>query len=106
MSNNHEELLKMLGKDGDYLLKHECRTIDREQLSAPGGDCVDRVYALSDRNNRVLVSLERLFNHGRLRGTGYLSILPVDQGVEHSGGASFAKNPVYFDPENIVKLAM
>lgn len=106
MSNNHEELLKMLGEDADYLLKHECSTIDREQLSAPGGDFVDRVYALSDRNNRVLVSLERLFNHGRLGGTGYLSILPVDQGVEHSGGASFAKNPVYFDPENIVKLAM
>ncbi|MCA1742630.1 MAG: class I fructose-bisphosphate aldolase [Desulfonatronovibrio sp.] len=106
MSNNHDELLEMLGEDADYLLKHECRTIAREQLTAPGGDFVDRVYSESNRNNRVLVNLERLFSHGRLQGTGYLSILPVDQGVEHSGGASFAKNPAYFDPENIVKLAM
>lgn len=103
---NNQELLEMLGEEADYLLKHECQTIAREQLNAPGADFVDRVYAESDRNNRVLVNLERLFNHGRLGGTGYLSILPVDQGVEHSGGASFAKNPAYFDPENIVKLAI
>ncbi len=106
MINNHDELLEMLGEEADYLLKHECRTIARELLSAPGGDFVDRVYSESDRNNRVLVNLERLFSHGRLGGTGYLSILPVDQGVEHAGGASFAKNPAYFDPDNIVKLAV
>ncbi|WP_045216054.1 class I fructose-bisphosphate aldolase [Desulfonatronovibrio magnus] len=106
MRNSHDELLEMLGEDADYLLEHKCRTIAREQLSAPGWDFVDRVYSESNRNNRVLVNLERLFSHGRLKDTGYLSILPVDQGVEHSGGASFAKNPAYFDPENIVKLAM
>ncbi len=106
MSKNHNELIEMLGEEADYLLKHQCRTIPWEQLYLPGGDFVDRVYAQSDRNNRVLVNLERIFSQGRLGGTGYLSILPVDQGVEHSGGASFAKNPAYFDPENIVKLAM
>ncbi len=106
MANNHNELQNMLGDDAEYLLGHECRTIAREQLCLPGADFVDKVYSHSDRNNRVLVNLQRLFSHGRLGGTGYLSILPVDQGVEHSGGASFAKNPAYFDPENIVKLAM
>ncbi len=106
MAHNHNELQNMLGDDADYLLGHECRTIAREQLCLPGADFVDKVYSHSDRNNRVLVNLQRLFSHGRLGGTGYLSILPVDQGVEHSGGASFAKNPAYFDPENIVKLAM
>jgi len=106
MARDHNELTEMLGDEAEFLLNHKCRTIAREQLCLPGTDFVDKVYAHSDRNNRVLVNLERLFSHGRLGGTGYMSILPVDQGVEHSGGASFAKNPAYFDPENIVKLAM
>jgi len=88
------------------LLTHQCRTIPRETLHLPGPDFVDRVHALSDRPVRVLGSLQRLFNTGRLAGTGYVSILPVDQGIEHSAGASFAPNPDYFDPENIVKLAI
>jgi class I fructose-bisphosphate aldolase len=90
----------------DELLRHECRTIDRSRLHLPGPDFVDRVFAASDRTPQVLRSLQQMFSHGRLAGTGYLSILPVDQGVEHSGGASFAKNPDYFDPENIVRLAI
>ena len=96
----------LLGSEARELLEHRCKTIGREQLQLPGPDIVDRVYASTDRNNRVLGSLQRLFGHGRLGGTGYLSILPVDQGVEHSAGASFAPNPVYFDPENIVRLAL
>lgn len=95
----------ILGDDAG-LLAHECRTIPKESLHLPGPDFVDRVYALSDRSPRVLGSLQALFNTGRLAGTGYVSILPVDQGVEHSAGASFAPNPAYFDPENIVKLAI
>ena len=88
------------------LLRHECRTISKDSLHLPGPDFVDRVLALSDRPPRVLTSLQRLFSTGRLAGTGYVSILPVDQGIEHSAGASFAPNPAYFDPENIVKLAI
>jgi class I fructose-bisphosphate aldolase len=88
------------------LLRHECRTISKDSLHLPGPDFVDRVFALSDRPPRVLTSLQRLFSNGRLAGTGYVSILPVDQGIEHSAGASFAPNPAYFDPENIVKLAL
>jgi class I fructose-bisphosphate aldolase len=88
------------------LLTHECRTIPRESLHLPGPDFVDRVLAHSDRPIRVLSSLQTLFGSGRLAGTGYVSILPVDQGIEHSAGASFAPNPLYFDPENIVKLAI
>jgi class I fructose-bisphosphate aldolase len=95
----------ILGDDAG-LLTHECRTIPKESLHLPGPDFVDRVYALSDRSPRVLGSLQALFNSGRLAGTGYVSILPVDQGIEHSAGASFAPNPAYFDPENIVKLAI
>jgi len=87
-------------------LNHKCATIPRERLHLPGPDFVDRVYALTDRSQQVLRSLTQVFNHGRLAGTGYLSILPVDQGIEHSAGASFAPNPDYFDPENIVKLAI
>ena len=97
---------ELLGDEASYLLEHECKTIPRDMLHLPGPDFVDRVFAVSDRNPKVLRALETLFNHGRLAGTGYLSILPVDQGVEHSAGASFAKNPIYFDPENIVKLAI
>ncbi|MCS7177429.1 MAG: class I fructose-bisphosphate aldolase [Candidatus Kapabacteria bacterium] len=89
-----------------YLLEHRCTTIPKEMLQLPGPDFVDRVFALSDRNNRVLRNLQWIFSTGRLAGTGYLSILPVDQGVEHSAGASFAPNPSYFDPENIVRLAI
>ena len=96
----------VLGEDARRLLEHTCRTIPREQLQLPGPDFVDRVWYASDRSPRVLGSLQALFRHGRLAGTGYLSILPVDQGVEHSAGASFAKNPAYFDPENIVRLAI
>ncbi|MBQ8498348.1 class I fructose-bisphosphate aldolase [Chlamydia sp.] len=98
-------LFDLLGKDADYLLNHQC-VIKKESLTLPSGDFVSRVFAESDRNNRVLRSLQQMFDHGRLGGTGYLSILPVDQGVEHTAGASFAKNPMYFDPENIVHLAM
>jgi class I fructose-bisphosphate aldolase len=98
--------MELLGSDRTELLEHVCKTIPREQLTLPGPDYVDRIFAASDRGNRVLGSLQRLFGHGRLAGTGYLSLLPVDQGVEHSAGASFAPNPIYFDPENIVRLAV
>lgn len=96
----------LLGADAKSLLDHQCKTIPKDMLHLPGPDYVDRVYALSDRSVPVLRSLQELFKHGRLAGTGYLSMLPVDQGIEHSAGASFAPNPVYFDPENIVKLAI
>ncbi len=102
----NKEIVELLGDKASYLLEHECKTVSKDLLHLPGPDFVDRVWAASDRNNRVLGSLQRLFGTGRLAGSGYMSILPVDQGIEHSGGASFAKNPVYFDPENIVKLAV
>ena len=98
-------LEEILGSDAS-LLNHQCRTVPKETLHLPGPDFVDRVYAATDRSPRVLVGLQQLFDTGRLGGTGYVSILPVDQGIEHSAGASFAPNPVYFDPENIVKLAI
>ena len=97
---------ELLGANADSLMSHVCKTIPKDSLHLPGPDFVDRIFAASDRNNRVLGNLQRLFGAGRLAGTGFLSILPVDQGIEHSGGASFAKNPIYFDPENIVKLAV
>jgi class I fructose-bisphosphate aldolase len=97
---------EILGAEATDLLEHRCQTIPKEQLHLPGPDFVDRVWALSDRNPRVLRNLQALFEHGRLAGTGYLSILPVDQGIEHSAGASFAPNPEYFDSENIVRLAI
>ncbi len=97
---------ELLGADGASLLEHKCTTIPKESIHLPGSDFVDRVFALSDRTPQVLRSLQQLFGTGRLAGTGYLSILPVDQGIEHSAGASFAPNPAYFDPENIVKLAI
>src|SRR6185437_16716265 len=100
------QIAKMLGDKADYLLNFDKPKISKTRLHVPGPDFVDRIFAPSDRNNRVLVNLQRLFGHGRLAGTGYVSILPVDQGIEHSAGASFAKNPDYFDPENIVKLAI
>jgi class I fructose-bisphosphate aldolase len=103
LSSNIEEIL---GDDASALLQHQCKTIPKDRLHLPGPDYVERVYAVSDRPARVLTSLESLLSHGRLAGTGYVSILPVDQGIEHSAGASFAPNPMYFDPENIVKLAL
>jgi class I fructose-bisphosphate aldolase len=96
----------LLGDGGGALLGHVCKGIPKETLQLPGPDFVDRVYAASDRSVPVLGSLQRIFSSGRLANTGYLSILPVDQGIEHSAGASFAKNPAYFDPESIVRLAI
>ena len=103
---NIQEIEKLLGDEGQALLKHECKTIAKDQLHLPGPDFVDRVMIGSDRPAPVMRNMQLLFNTGRLAGTGYVSILPVDQGIEHSAGASFAKNPLYFDPENIVKLAI
>jgi class I fructose-bisphosphate aldolase len=100
------DIESLLGEKADSLLGFNSPKISRDRLQVPGPDFLDRIFAQSDRNNRVLGSLARFYNSGRLAGTGYLSILPVDQGIEHSGGASFAKNPDYFDPENIVKLAI
>ncbi len=97
---------KALGDKSTYYLEHKCKTISKDMLHLPGPDFVDTVVMHSDRNSRVLLSLQTILNSGRLAGTGYVSILPVDQGIEHSGGASFAKNPIYFDGENIVKLAI
>jgi class I fructose-bisphosphate aldolase len=99
-------LEELLGDHAETLLGHRCATIDAADLHLPGPDFVDRVWAQSDRSPQVLRNLQSLFDHGRLAGTGYVSILPVDQGIEHSGGASFAPNPLYFDPANIVKLAI
>ena len=99
-------IAQLLGDKADYLLNFKNPKISAERLHLPGPDVVDRLYAVSDRNNRVLSNLQRIVGHGRLANTGYLSILPVDQGIEHSGGASFAKNPDYFDAENIVRLAI
>lgn len=96
----------LLGKDADALLSHECKTIPASSIHAPGPDFIDRIWAASDRPIPVLRNLQSLYGTGRLANTGYLSILPVDQGIEHTAGASFAPNPMYFDPENIVKLAI
>jgi class I fructose-bisphosphate aldolase len=100
------DIEKLLGDEADGLLSYECKGIPREDIVAPGPDFIDRVYSLTDRPVQVLRSLAQLFGTGRLAGTGYLSILPVDQGIEHSGAASFAKNPAYFDPKNLVELAI
>ena len=99
-------ITELLGNDAKSLLEHRCTGITKESLHLPGPDWVDRMHLVSDRPTPILRSLQSLNSHGRLAVTGYLSILPVDQGIEHSAGASFAKNPIYFDPENIVKLAM
>jgi len=101
-----DAIVKTLGDKADYFLKFSAPKIGKERLHLPGPDWVDRAFGPSDRTPRVLVNLQRMYGMGRLAGTGYLSILPVDQGIEHSAGASFAKNPDYFDPENIVKLAI
>jgi class I fructose-bisphosphate aldolase len=101
-----DRIVEILGDSSEDLLEHKCGTIPKELLHLPGPDFIDRVFSASDRPNAVLRNLQAVFNHGRLAGTGHLSILPVDQGLEHSAGASFAPNPLYFDPENIVKLAI
>jgi class I fructose-bisphosphate aldolase len=100
------EIQKILGADADGLLSHQCKTVAKETLHLPGPDFIDRVFMATDRPTRVLMNLQQLYGSGRLAKTGYVSILPVDQGIEHSAGASFAPNPMYFDPENIVKLAI
>jgi class I fructose-bisphosphate aldolase len=100
------DIVGLLGAEADNLLTHVCKGIPKESMHLPGPDFIDRVFTMSDRSTPVIRSLQQLFNHGRLAGSGYLSILPVDQGIEHSAGASFAGNPPMFDPENIVKLAI
>ena len=104
-SSTLDAIAQTLGEDRG-LLDHTCTAIPREQLHLPGPRVIDDVWVQTDRNPQVLRSMQTMFDHGRLANTGYLSILPVDQGIEHSAGASFAKNPIYFDPENIVKLAI
>src|SRR5688572_11897197 len=101
-----QKITSLLGDKAEFLLNHQSKTIAKEQLHLPGPDFVDRIWISSDRSANVLRNLQWMYNTGRLANTGYLSILPVDQGIEHSGGASFAKNPIYFDPENIIKLAI
>ena len=100
------KIKELLGTQADSLLNHQCKTISKDQLHKPGADFVDRLFIPTNRSNNVLRNLQSIYDHGRLSGTGYVSILPVDQGIEHSGGASFAPNPMFFDPENIVKLAI
>ena len=104
--NTIDDITQLLGSKAENLLQHRCTTVMKDQLHLPCSDWVDQIFAPSDRPIPVLRSLQSIFSHGRLSGTGYLSILPVDQGIEHSAGASFAPNPDYFDPENIIKLAM
>jgi class I fructose-bisphosphate aldolase len=101
-----KNIADLLGKDADFLLKHQSKTISKDQLHLPSPSFVDDIFLPSNRSPQVLRSLQQLFSAGRLKDTGFLSILPIDQGIEHSAGASFAKNPAYFDPENIVKLAI
>lgn len=102
----NQDIIALLGEKAEYLLNHQCNTVDKSSIHLPSPNHVDDVWVNSNRNNQVLRSMHTLLNNGRLAGTGYCSIFPVDQGIEHSGGASFAPNPMYFDPENIVKLAI
>jgi class I fructose-bisphosphate aldolase len=97
---------ELLGDKAEYYLNHECKTISKSTLHLPSKDTVDKIWSITNRTNQTLRSLQTILDHGRLKGTGYVSILPVDQGIEHSAGASFAPNPMYFDPENIIKLAI
>ena len=106
LKNMSKKITELLGDKAEYLLDHKSKSISKDQLHLPGPDFVDRIWINSDRNPHVLRNLQLMYSTGRLANTGYLSILPVDQGIEHSAGASFAKNPLFFDPENIVKLAM
>jgi fructose-bisphosphate aldolase, class I len=101
-----KNIVELLGKDADFLLKHQSKTISKDRLHLPNPNFVDNIFVQSNRSPQVLRSLQQLFGTGRLANTGFLSILPIDQGIEHSAGASFAKNPDYFDPENIIKLAI
>jgi class I fructose-bisphosphate aldolase len=101
-----KNITDLLGDQAESLLEHQCKTFPKDQLHIPSPDFVDKIFALSNRNAQVVRNLQAMFGHGRLAGTGYLSILPVDQGIEHTAGASFAKNPMYFDPEGIIKLAI
>lgn len=103
---SYSKITELLGAGADGLLNHQCKTISKDQLHLPGPDFTERVFVPSNRNNQTIKSIQSLYGTGRLAGTGYVSILPVDQGIEHSAGASFAPNPIYFDPENIVKLAI
>lgn len=103
---SYSKIQNLLGEDAKELLEHKSKTMPKEKLHIPGPDWIDRIFSDSDRSVRTLRSLQALFSNGRLKDTGYLSILPVDQGIEHSAGASFAPNPIYFDPENIIKLAI
>ena len=102
----YQDVVDLLGKEAQYLLGHQCQLLPKELLEFPKGDHVQSVFANSDRSEKVLQNLQRIYGHGRLANTGYLSILPVDQDIEHNAGYSFYKNPIYFDPENVVKLAM
>lgn len=106
MGDLYQSIADTLGAEAQDLLEHSCQTIPKEKIHAPSGDWIDRIFADSDRSIRVLRSLQQMYGHGRLANTGYLSILPVDQGIEHSAGASFAPNPEYFDPARIVELAI
>jgi len=106
MALTMDKITQLLGNEADYLLNHKSTTVPKEKLHLPGSDFVDRIFAQTDRNNNVLRNMNWILNNGRLAGTGYVSILPVDQGIEHTAGASFGPNPDYFDPENIVKLAI
>ena len=101
-----DKIIQTVGNEAQGLLTHKCKTIPADQLHLPGPDFIDRIFINSNRSNNVLRNMQAVLNHGRLAGTGYVSILPVDQGIEHTAGASFAPNPIYFDPENIVKLAI
>src|ERR1700733_7222454 len=103
---NYQQITELLGKENENLFSHTCIKVPKESLQLPSPRFIEDVFLMSNRNLQTLRSLRQLFNGGRLSGTGYLSILPVDQGIEHSAGASFAKNPLYFDPENIVRLAV
>jgi fructose-bisphosphate aldolase, class I len=103
---SYQKTVEYLGDDAEKLLRHHCETISKDLLHKPSPDFVDKIFSSSNRTNQVLRSLSTLYNHGRLAGTGYLSILPIDQGIEHTAGASFSPNPIYFDPENIIKLAI
>lgn len=103
---NASKIAELLGANADSLLNHTCKTISKDSIVKPSGDFIGSTFTDTNRNNQVLRNLAAIYNHGRLGGSGYVSILPVDQGIEHSAGASFAPNPIYFDPENIVKLAI
>ncbi len=103
---SYDKILSILGGDGDYLLKHTSKTIGKESIRIPNPNYIEDTFVNSNRNPRTLKSIQQLFHHGRLSGTGYIGILPVDQGIEHTAGASFSPNPIYFDPENIIRLAI